>query len=169
MFPLLVRDGLRVPYYILTFLYWPAVLSGLGTINRSAGTGTGTSQSSDVHSVPSVHTATRDKGKGKGMILFGYTIYNTAYFWCVISILKYIFISLSSLGIVVLHICEVYIQPPTRYPDLYPALYSLYGVCNLLVVYLVTIFMLDYILSNDNNDNSIAYDSVYGEKRSKNE
>ena len=161
MFPLLVRDGLRVPYYILTFLYWPAVLSGLVTINRFAGTGSGTGQSSDVHSVQAT------KMKGQGVILFGYTIYNTTLFWRVIRICKYIFISLSMLGIVVLHICEVYIQPPTRYPDLYPALYSLYGVCNLLVVYIVTICMLDYILNNDNN-NSIAYDSVYGEEHSKN-
>ena len=168
MFPLLVRDGLRVPYYILTFLYWPVALSGLITINRFAVTGSGSDQSSDVHSVPSVHTATREKGKGKSVILFGYSIYNTTLFWRVTSILKCIFITLSSLGIVVLHICEVYIRPPTRYPDLYPALYSLYGVCNLLVVYLVTIFILNYILNNDNN-NSIAYGSVYGEKRSKNE
>ena len=66
------------------------------------------------------------------------------------------------IGVVVLHICEVYIQPPARYPDLYPALYSLYGVCNLLAVYIVTICMLDYILNNDNDS------VVYYEEHSKN-
>ena len=40
-------------------------------------------------------------------------------------------------GMLVLHGLEAVVAPPPRYPDLYPALFSLYGACNLLVVYVL--------------------------------
>ena len=40
-------------------------------------------------------------------------------------------------GMFVLHCLEALITPPPRYPDLYPALFALYGTCNLLVVYIL--------------------------------
>jgi hypothetical protein len=38
-------------------------------------------------------------------------------------------------GMCVLHGMEALVLPPARYPDLYPALFSLFGAANLLVVY----------------------------------
>ena len=36
----------------------------------------------------------------------------------------------------VLHALEATVPPPARYPDLYPALFSLFGAANLLAVYI---------------------------------
>lgn len=36
-----------------------------------------------------------------------------------------------------LHGMEALVPPPARYPDLYPALFSLFGAANLLVVYIL--------------------------------
>ena len=40
------------------------------------------------------------------------------------------------LGMLVLHALEATVPPPARYPDLYPALFSLFGAANLLAVYI---------------------------------
>lgn len=40
------------------------------------------------------------------------------------------------LGMLVLHAAEALLAAPSRYPDLYPALFSIYGAANLCVVYL---------------------------------
>lgn len=42
-------------------------------------------------------------------------------------------------GMLVLHYMEARVEPPERYPDLYPALFSLFGAGNLIVVYVVGI------------------------------
>ena len=48
---------------------------------------------------------------------------------------------------VVLHLLEIFYKPPTRYPDLYPALFSLFGALNLLIMYVYSVtwqlFFLD--------------------------
>jgi hypothetical protein len=36
----------------------------------------------------------------------------------------------------VLHAAEALLAAPSRYPDLYPALFSIYGAANLCIVYL---------------------------------
>ncbi len=36
----------------------------------------------------------------------------------------------------VLHGLELFVAPPARYPDLYPALFSIYGAANLTAAYL---------------------------------
>ena len=41
---------------------------------------------------------------------------------------------------IVLHCMEAKVVPPERYPDLYPALFSLFGAANLIVVYVVGVF-----------------------------
>jgi hypothetical protein len=42
-------------------------------------------------------------------------------------------------GMIVLHVLEVYMPPPPRYPDLYPALFSLYGAASGVVVFVIVI------------------------------
>ena len=44
---------------------------------------------------------------------------------------------ITPVGMIVLHGLEALITPPPRYPDLYPALFSLHGACNLIVVYIL--------------------------------
>jgi alpha-1,3-glucosyltransferase len=53
------------------------------------------------------------------------------------SSLKSLLVSISFLGILALHLCELYVPAPVRYPHLYPALFSIYGACNLGVMYLL--------------------------------
>lgn len=40
----------------------------------------------------------------------------------------------------VLHLLELFVKPPAKYPDLYPALFSIYGCGNLTFIYLVGIY-----------------------------
>ena len=44
-----------------------------------------------------------------------------------------------SLGMAILHYAEVSLPAPPRYPDLYPALFSLFGAMNLFVMYCIGI------------------------------
>jgi hypothetical protein len=41
------------------------------------------------------------------------------------------------LGMLVLHVLELYVPPPARLPDLYAALFSIFGAANLCYAYLV--------------------------------
>lgn len=43
---------------------------------------------------------------------------------------------------IVLHFAEILIKPPQRYPDLFPALFALYGSINFLFAYLYAIYSL---------------------------
>jgi hypothetical protein len=43
---------------------------------------------------------------------------------------------LACAGMVLLHAAELFVTPPARYPDLYPALFSIFGAGNLLAAYL---------------------------------
>ena len=47
------------------------------------------------------------------------------------------FVMVSLVGMILLHGMEVFVKPPVRYPDLYPALFSIYGASNLVVVYVL--------------------------------
>jgi hypothetical protein len=49
-----------------------------------------------------------------------------------------------------LHFAEAYVPPPLRYPDLYPALYAIFG-CNLLWYY---VYFLAWIASDSSRDSS---------------
>jgi len=54
-----------------------------------------------------------------------------------IQTVKLCIVSLSTIGMLVLHVAEAFIPPPLHYPHLYPALFSLYGAANLVVVYIL--------------------------------
>ena len=49
------------------------------------------------------------------------------------------FVMVSLVGMILLHGMEIFVKPPVRYPDLYPALFSIYGASNLVVVYVLGI------------------------------
>ena len=53
--------------------------------------------------------------------------------------LKLLFVMVSLVGMIILHGMELLVPPPARYPDLYPALFSIYGAANLVVVYVLGI------------------------------
>ena len=46
-------------------------------------------------------------------------------------------ITLSFIGMLLLHVLEATAKPPKRYPDLFPAVFSIYGAVNLSVVLIV--------------------------------
>lgn len=43
---------------------------------------------------------------------------------------------------IVLHLLELFVRPPAHLPDLYAALFSIFGALNLCVVYLVGVCWL---------------------------
>lgn len=51
-------------------------------------------------------------------------------------------ITVVSIGMLVLHAMELLVPPPARYPDLYPALFSIYGCANLTFIYLVGVYWM---------------------------
>ena len=51
------------------------------------------------------------------------------------SFLKRAFVGLSALSMITLHICELVVEPPRRYPDVYPSLFAIFGAANLCVAY----------------------------------
>jgi hypothetical protein len=44
------------------------------------------------------------------------------------------------IGMIILHIMEAFVRPPEKYPDLYPALFSLFGAVNLIVIYCIGVY-----------------------------
>jgi alpha-1,3-glucosyltransferase len=51
-------------------------------------------------------------------------------------------------GMIVLHLLEGLVPPPARYPDLYPALFSLYGAGNLVLLYIIFVSWLWVLADN---------------------
>lgn len=96
MFPLLIKDGLRLPYLAIGGLYLSLV--NLGTAMKS-----------------NLSTESR--------LIDGLWI-------------------LSAVGMTILHIAESFIAPPARLPDLYAALFSLFGTANLLFVWTWSVYQL---------------------------
>ena len=64
--------------------------------------------------------------------------------------MKKLLVGLSTFGALVLHAMELTVSPPSRYPDLYPALFSIYGAANLMVFYFIFLAWL-YKLRNMND------------------
>jgi len=54
-----------------------------------------------------------------------------------IQTVKLCIVYLSVFGMIALHIAEICVSPPARFPHLYPALFSLYGAANLVLVYIM--------------------------------
>ena len=102
MFPLLAKDGLRLPY---------AACIGLYLVCNAA----------FAHAV-----SARGEGREKLVSLSPERLSLT---------LKRAFVWLSAGGMVTLHVCELVLAPPQRYPDIYPAVFSIFGAANLCVAY----------------------------------
>jgi hypothetical protein len=96
MFPLLVKDGLRAPYWSVLGLFAMMMLGYVLLV------------------VPNLS------------VLLPRTTFQY---------LKVAYVILSYIGMIVLHLLEAFIHPPARYPDLYPALFALYSLVNLLFMY----------------------------------
>ena len=124
MFPLLLRDGLTVPYIALIVIYvLVAHMSYKSSIEVPAAvTVTGT-------------ISTRRKLPGGQSLLWLHV--------------KKCIVALSILGMILLHIGYLFITPPVRLPDLFPALFALYSSCNLLFLYIY--FMMWQCTSNDHS------------------
>ena len=126
MFPLLKKDKLQIPYLLcnviflcLTYLFAEeakAPSSSVFTCNRF---------------VQVLHSQVLKK------IVIGLS---SAGIWLLSICLEIIIITVE--GMLVLHVLELYVQPPAKYPDLYPALFSIYGCANLAFIYLVGIYWI---------------------------
>lgn len=95
MFPLLKRDGLQIPFYIVCAIFL--------TFNYA------------YHLLFIQHQ--RDVS--------------------LLNVLNNAAIAVSSAGMLLLLMLEAWLPPPDRYPDLYPALFSIYGAMNLSCALLV--------------------------------
>lgn len=112
MFPLLQKDGLRVPYFIVLATFSVAI---------------------------------------SGYILLLFPDISILIPRTDMQYLKVGFVCFSYVGMLVLHLLEAYVQPPARYPDLYPALIALYSLGNLLILYGMGIYYL-YAIKDINKE-----------------
>lgn len=130
MFPLLVKDGLVVPYAVTIVLYL-AIFALLRELEEMGCKAAG-------------EASRRDREATKGSDVFEDTVSTTtarASFHGLsgnsnIQLLKKTFVALSVIGMVLLHGLHSMVTPPTRLPDLFPALFAIYGALNLLVAYI---------------------------------
>ena len=105
MFPLLKRDELQIPFYIVCAMFLTLHYAYYHLIARPI------------------------------RVAFSF-----------FEVLNQAVIAVSSAGMLLLLILEAWLLPPTRYPDLYPALFSIYGAMNLcyaLLVFMSWQFFLD--------------------------
>ena len=111
MYPLLLRDGLVVPYFAMVIMY--LVMSNMiYTIST---------ETSTAVNVPSATDARRKVYGGQSLL------------WLHV---KKCIVGLSIFGMVLLHIGYAFISPPAKLPDLFPALFALYSSCNLVFCYI---------------------------------
>ncbi|RYG66438.1 hypothetical protein EON64_09755 [archaeon] len=107
MYPLLKRDGLSVPYLALCIAY--CALSA------------------------EFRQASRRVAVDSSIVLAPWQDKPMQF---VHSVLR-VFQAVSYIGMVLLSIGEVFLPPPPRYPDLYPALFALFGAANLCAMYVL--------------------------------
>lgn len=115
LFPLLRRDGLVVPYLALIPLY-VVLMDELGSQIRA------------------MAKKTDEEGKSRAAALLPFQPP-----WQAVPAAQESLRLLRLLGyvcMVALHIAEAWVSPPARYPDLYPALFALFGAGNFLLAYL---------------------------------
>lgn len=120
MFPLLVKDGLRIPYFAVCVLY----MTYLYFMTRS-----------DSAALIRGNESTRMPHIPR---------------WA-----KVVFVTLSLLGACILHVLEATVNPPSNYPHIYPALFSIYGALNLVACYLLCtywqVFLSDTIQTEESS------------------
>lgn len=107
MFPLLLRDGLVVPYFVTIILYL-AVSNILYEFESKK----------EMRKTTSTSAITN---------------------------VKRLYIAVSASGMVILHCLYGTVTPPTKLPDLFPALFAIYGALNLLVAYLYCVIWQFYM------------------------
>ena len=126
MYPLLLRDGLTIPYMATIVLY---IIVANICYNWST--------DSLVGITVTAATSKRRKLPGGQSLLWLHV--------------KKCVVTLSGLGMVVLHVGYAFMIPPSNLPDLFPALFALYSSCNL--VFLYTYFVMwQYSLVDSSKD-----------------
>lgn len=125
MHPLLIKDGLRIPYLVVIIIYIIIIYLfnkfQLEMINNDERD----DQNNKLSSIPMPF--------------------------------KKFFIILSYLGMIILHFLEIFYKPPSRYPDLFPALFSIFGSINFCFVYFITAYW-QLQVGNDSNKNNFNSD-----------
>lgn len=132
MYPLLIKDGLRIPYVVCISLY-------LGTVLIYS------EESTDVLR-KNTYIYARDEANMVNVIKTSNLTQKDKDHWTlkVFNKLRVIYVICSAAGCIILHLAEIFVPVPTRYPDLYPALFSIYSFLNLVVYYLITVIYLYY-------------------------
>ncbi len=114
MYPLLKRDNLHIPVMACTMLY--IAIAGIYRIICQQNENAITSRNYSVDAKSGTHPIVR-------------------------SLMQHV-ITLSYCGMFLLLLCELTIVPPPRYPDLYPALFSIFGAGNFIVLYIYFVIWL---------------------------
>eukprot|EP01034_Spumella_vulgaris_P022763 gene22763-28924_t len=127
MFPLLKRDKLVWPYIALNVLYAVVVFNGVhfDAVCEEHDEKMRSGQQEQKHSTDTKSTSTASTTSPS---LYARQQANQ-------NMIKNTVIALGSVGMITLHILEFYIPAPVRYPDLYPALFAMFGALNLLLTY----------------------------------
>jgi len=146
MFPLLVKDGLRIPYVaccaLAASLSYSIALchdDDDGGEERKESTAAVNSSNTITEIPPKAITTTRNTTATTTSTTTASTT-ETAAYSSIFKQFRLLFFILSYIGMVLLHILELYWPAPTRYPDLYAALFSIYGALNLCIAYLMGLY-----------------------------
>lgn len=118
MFPLLRRDGLAIPYVACVFFSATLVSLMQDMLVRTT-----------VSSTNTLHLPRHTRTAVIALSYTGQLMYSVS-----LTLLK------CGTGMVVLHLLEALVPPPPRYPDIYPALFSIFGACNLCTIYLLVLY-----------------------------
>lgn len=158
MFPLLKRDKLVIPYFCVLGLFLASMI-GHQVISTSSSSHDASPSSStsghiispkdhaqlikDLQTKKSQHPSDPSLTDMKCPFAFSNTSHSSNIYTLIVQGVLDAFLQLSYLGMFTLHVLEVIINPPpARYPDLFPALFSLFGAANLLVAYSLVIYRL---------------------------
>ena len=68
---------------------------------------------------------------------------------------------------IVLHLLEIFVPAPQRLPDLYAALFSIFGAANLCVIYLVGVCWLWWLPSADTQSRKLKSENVTATQKNK--
>lgn len=142
LFPLLIKDGQRIPYWWTLIVYTSLACLAF---NRNYGFFLYSQQNfqSSISPYPSwIQTSLK-------------VTRSLYYFISITGRVRQFFSKTHAplIGFLLLHVGEVFIPPPPRYPDLYPALFAIFGCCNLLWHYFYFIGWL-IVLDHSNSGKS---------------
>lgn len=134
LYPLLKKDGLSIPYVVFDIIFCTWILLCIQR-NRFCDDNASSTDSSCTDSSNKVNSKAIIQWMKSAFIALSSCGKKFVSFLCYVIEVCDFSHSCCVLGMLTLHWLEIWVEPPQRYPDLYPALFAIFGLLNLLCVY----------------------------------